>query len=135
MDSKRKYWMERRDYMPGTGCDQAAVLTVTQNGILYKMNDMTAVKNAPPSDLRQHPSPSPRPPPILPAGSPQRARAASSALRVWPRRSQLHATACDDTSWLRQPIGVEAYGSMRKIGTALRMTSFNADVRLRAHDS
>jgi hypothetical protein len=132
MDKKSEYTMERRDYMPGTGCDQAVVLTVTQNGILHKMDDTTAVKNGKAVRL------APTSITITPATDDIAGRLATACPCgvTWTKgvaetfTAACPDTTCGDTSWLRQPIGVDAYGSMRKIGTALRMTSFNADMKI-----
>jgi hypothetical protein len=132
MDAKNSYSMARRDYMPGTGCDQAAILEVKQEGTLKKMNALTAVKNGKAVEL------TPSSMVITPmnddiAGRLQQACACGGTWAPNTARTftaACPANTCTDESWLRQPIGVKSYGSMRKISTAMRMTSFNSDMKL-----
>lgn len=130
MDSKNTYSLKRTDYTPGTGCDDTPVLMVTQTGTLIKTGVNTAVSNGISVELT----------PTTMTITPFTAEIVSRLVGVcacgvtWTvGQAQTFtgpcpANTCTDTSWLRQPVGGPAYGSMRHYGESLRMTEFDADM-------
>lgn len=126
---KNTYSLNRTDYTPGTGCDDTPVLTVTQSGTLVKTGVATAVANGISVEL------TPATMTITPFTAEIVSRLAGvCACGVTWTVGQAQtftgpcpANTCTDTSWLRQPVGGSAYGSMRHTGESLRMTEFDAD--------
>jgi len=129
MDSKNTYSLNRTDYTPGTGCDDTPVLMVTQSGTLVKTGVATAVADGISVELT----------PATMTITPFTAEIVSRLVGVcacgvtWTvGQAQTFtgpcpANTCTDTSWIRQPVGGPAYGSMRHMGESLRMTEFDAD--------
>jgi hypothetical protein len=130
MDSAKSYTMSRSDYTPGTDCDDAPILTVTQAGKLTKTNQKAAVSNG--LSVQLEPSTMTITP--LSAEIVSRLQGVCACGITWAIGQPQTFTGacpdgtCTDTSWLRQPIGSTSYGSMRHMGESLRMTEFDADM-------
>jgi hypothetical protein len=129
IDNQQSYTMSRADFTPGTGCDDNAILTVSQSGKLTKTGKTTAVSYGvsvmiEPSTMTITP---------LTAEIVSRLQGVCACGVTWTLgqaqtfTGPCPAGTCTDTSWLRQPIGTAAYGSMRHMGESLRMTEFDAD--------
>jgi hypothetical protein len=127
------YTMTREDYAPGLGCDTTQALTVTQTGTLeFPTGQTSAVKNGRAAVL------SPSTMTITPKTSdiaqqlqkvcPCNGQWTSGTPRVFSGTNAACPTGtCNDYTWLRQPIGQKAYGSIRRMDEFTRLTSFSDD--------
>jgi len=122
-----KYVLNRTDYAPNYGCDSNAELIIHQSGYITQTGAAIAVGNGVAVSLV------PNVMVITPltddiATKLNQVCACGGTWASGTARSFNAACAagtCSDASWMRQPLGVPAYGVLKRTGEAIRMTVFN----------
>jgi len=131
---KHSYTMDRKDYLPGLGCDKGSLIyVISQEGSLEITNAQTVASNSIAVKL----SPSKMTITLYDDDTARKLQQACPCGQQWvvgqPQvfTGACPADTCSDISWLRQQIGVPVYGSMRNLEHGqLRMTSFDQDAEV-----
>eukprot|EP00039_Didymoeca_costata_P019032 m.335969 g.335969 ORF g.335969 m.335969 type:complete len:896 (+) comp17725_c0_seq1:97-2784(+) len=124
----KEYEMNRQDYAAGGGCDATPILTI------YQIGGMIVTNQANPNQGGHTVALTPKVMSITPYATnivELLASVCPCGVKWTVGKTQNFTGACpentcNDVSWLRQPIGETGYGSMRRLGEDLRMTTFNS---------